>query len=821
MTDTTKHEQQIALEREMIEGGISRFRAAVERARSEGRETDTGAGYQLLRRAVEPLALAIEAFIAEAKSGKPGRHQLSVRYIEQVDPFSAAFIAAKRALDYAAVKVSITDAALAIGSAVELEARFSKFARECPQLWHTLDATVSTHERHRRNVLVRYMIKAGIEWTAWPRSDKVHVGVKLIDLFVQSTGFVFTENVVSRSDKKFKTHIKLALAPSASEWIDARSAQMEESARPQFLPMIVPPVPWTSPVGGGYLTPTVVERCSLVRGAFGRGFFKTYARRAMPAVYEAVNALQATPWRINRRVYDVVDHVWSNDLGLAGIPAQSPLPLPPFPFAPDVDVKALDDEDKKKLREWKHKAHKVHAANAALVSKRLAALRCIKQAERFVDETLYFPCNLDFRGRVYTYPTTLSPQGSDLAKGLLTFAEGKPINDGVAAGWLAIHGANVFGFDKAGLEDRIAWVEERNERIIATANDPMADLWWADADKPWQFLAFIFEWAQFLTTGFGFVSSLPVAMDGTCNGLQHFSAALRDPVGGAAVNLVPADKPSDIYQRVADVVIEKLNNLLVPDDPPFEDDDERLADAWLRFGVNRKTVKRPVMVLPYGGKMYGYVDMIVDHIKERVEGGEASPFGDDYTGAAMFLARVIWSAVGEVVIAARAAMDWLQKCARIAVKEGRPVEWVTPTGFTVKQRYMKLRQREIEAKLDGRRIRPLLTEPTSALDANRNANAVSPNWVHSLDASHLVETVVLARDNGIASFGAVHDSYATLAADANLMYHCLRKAFVSLYASNDVAEMIRRDLGGEALPPPPPKGTLDITQVERSDFFFA
>ena len=48
------------------------------------------------------------------------------------------------------------------------------------------------------------------------------------------------------------------------------------------------------------------------------------------------------------------------------------------------------------------------------------------------------------------------------------------------------------------------------------------------------------------------------ALDGTCNGLQHYSAMLRDPVGGAAVNLRPSDTPADIYQTVADWVTDAL-----------------------------------------------------------------------------------------------------------------------------------------------------------------------------------------------------------------------------------------------------------------------
>src|SRR3546814_17064020 len=46
------------------------------------------------------------------------------------------------------------------------------------------------------------------------------------------------------------------------------------------------------------------------------------------------------------------------------------------------------------------------------------------------------------------------------------------------------------------------------------------------------------------------VSRIPVALDGSCSGLQHFSAMLRDEEGGAAVNLLPAERPQDVYKGV-------------------------------------------------------------------------------------------------------------------------------------------------------------------------------------------------------------------------------------------------------------------------------
>lgn len=72
-----------------------------------------------------------------------------------------------------------------------------------------------------------------------------------------------------------------------------------------------------------------------------------------------------------------------------------------------------------------------------------------------------------------------------------------------------------------------------------------AGRWWAGAEKPWQCLAACIEVRDALASGNpeAFRSRLPVQMDGSCNGLQHYAALGRDSTGGAAVNLRPATRP--------------------------------------------------------------------------------------------------------------------------------------------------------------------------------------------------------------------------------------------------------------------------------------
>lgn len=130
--------------------------------------------------------------------------------------------------------------------------------------------------------------------------------------------------------------------------------------------------------------------------------------------------------------------------------------------------------------------------------------------------------------------------------------------------------------------------------LAADRGGPLDNRLWAEEEDPWQCLAAIFEWVRYLDEGPGMISSLPIRVDGTCNGIQHLSAMVRDEEGGRAVNLVPGNRPRDIYMDVGNIVQQAL------DDQPLNP----FVRMWGRlFGdkVPREVAKRPVMILPYGG----------------------------------------------------------------------------------------------------------------------------------------------------------------------------------------------------------------------------
>ena len=818
---------QIALEEEMRGLSMARYEDTIRNAKERHEESSTSYGNIMLKGCVDAVAKGIQEFITEVNSRGAGRRGNTVKYLEMLNPHVVAFLTGRVILDKVTFRNQVQRAAVDISNFLEQEVRWAKYQDEAPGLWNKVNQSIKTeHAGHKSRVLSVTMNRAGIVWEDWPSSDKLHLGMKCIELFVEKTGMV---ELVNRVVGKNDTKVFIEATQKTLDWI-SRHTKASGLLMPVYFPTIVPPVDWTSSTEGGYHT----HRAGHIRFVKTRN--KNYIEELrnrpeqMSRVYAGVNAMQRTAWKINTQVLDVLCEVWERGLSLGKLPSRDDIPVPTSPLAPDLKKEDMTEEQLDRLRSWKKAAAEVHDTNWKTRSRRLLVAKVISIAQRFKEyEEVFFPHNVDFRGRVYALPMFLNPQGADVAKGLLTFAHGKAIEDGVAAGWLAIHGANVYGYDKASLEDRISWVEERNERILATAQDPLSDLWWCDADKPWQFLAFIFEWAGFLEQGFGYVSSMPVALDGSCNGLQHFSAMLRDSIGGAAVNLLPSDKPQDIYQRVADKVTDKLRLDACEVASNEEENTPELARMWLEFvggAVPRSCTKRSVMVLPYGGTLISSRSFVDDFIAEQLEKGKANVFGERRFIAAAYLAKLIWSSIGEVVIAARQAMDWLQKSSRLLSKESLPVSWTAPSGFPVLQAYPDISKRRVKTKFGDQLIYLTLDEDKQGtVDSRRQANGISPNFVHSMDAAAMILAINKATEYGITSFAMIHDSYGTLAADTEVLSQALRVAFVEMYEDHDVLAEFKAEVEGMLsegeLPELPAKGSLELEQVLESDFFFA
>lgn len=684
---------------------------------------------------------------------------------------------------------------------------------------------------YRRSYALARMGHEGFTYADWKREDALQLAASLIQVVLATSNYF----------EEFVCNGIMEIQPSQAlleAWQSNEDKIIDNAYR--LCPTVLPPRAWKNYLEGGYYgelrATSKLLRLHRQQDVYAKNYMAMLNQLELADVRKAINGVQATPWKINTIVLDILQQLVKQGGGVAGVPKLEQ-DVPPSVLPEEYTQEQLD-KHKKRLAGW----YRSETRRKSLCLRAISALRTAEEFRQ--DEKIYFPCNMDFRGRVYPIPS-FSFQGDDLTKSLIEFADPPAVfNHEDSYKWLLVHGANLAGVDKIRFADRIQWVKDNHEQILSCANAPLVDLWWSQQDSPCQFLAWSLEYKRAVEymgshngSLVGFLTGMNVAFDGTCSGLQHFSAILRDPVGAEAVNLIPTDKPSDIYGIVA----EKVNAVLKEDARTGTLDEERqnksmntymhygtktLAQQWLAFGVTRKVTKRPVMTLAYGSKEYGFRDqVIVDTIQPDLdEKGDKSIFTDVGYMAASYLAKLIWEAVGTTVVKAVEGMKWLQDCARLVTKAQQVVSWETPAGLLVQQSYMTIKSKTFMVRCAGKRIRLYNNSLSGDIDKRSQASGIAPNFIHSMDACHLQLTVCACLDKGIRHFSMIHDSYGAGLAQAQVMYDTVRESFVNMYTENDVLAKFREDMSlltTNKLPLPPKRGQLDITLVLDSPYIFS
>ena len=530
-----------------------------------------------------------------------------------------------------------------------------------------------------------------------------------------------------------------------------------------------------------------------------------------PVVSNAVNIMQRTEWVINKPVYDVLLACITNGYDLGKLPINpEDIPLPPKPH----DI-ATNKEAKSK---WKRQASTVYKERAKSKSKYIQVRQILEEAKHFLGIGFWYPYQLDFRGRIYPKSPMLSPQSADYARSLIKFRFGKPMGTDEAFINFAIAGAGLFGeTDKDELHVRTKWVEDNAEKIISTANNPLTDTFWCDADKPFSFLAWCNEYRDFALSDFSpdFITTLPIQSDCSNSGLQHYSAMTRDEVGGKATNLIPSNRPSDVYAMVADVVKEKLKESTDP-----------LATKWLEYGIDRKICKKPVMCLPYSLTQYSCRQYIEDHVnKEFVERNKQHDFGDDLFKSTHYLTKIVWASIHQVVVKAKDIMKFLKDVSKLVASENLPVAWTTPLGLPIMMSSYKKESKRVKTKMGDSIIKLSVSSETDEIDKRKVQLSICPNLIHQLDSSCLQLAVVKASELGIDNFSLIHDSFGVLSPDSEKMALALREAFCEIYSHDVLAnwamemKQMLSEKNQKKFPNLPEKGTLDLELVKKSVFF--
>ncbi|KAF7563355.1 hypothetical protein G7046_g758 [Stylonectria norvegica] len=605
----------------------------------------------------------------------------------------------------------------------------------------------------------------------------------------------------------------------------------------KHLPMVAQPKPWRSMYEGGFLE----SRSSFVRLKPGDVEQKLYTNAAikrgdMEQVFKGVDVLGETPWRINKDVLDVMVEAWNSGVKIANIPPLDPeLQLPTEPES---------SADPLVRRAWLRTVKAVENERSGLHSQRCYMNLQLEIARAFRNQTIYFPHNVDYRGRAYPMPTYLNHMGADHTRSILKFANGKELG---ASGlrWLKIHLANVYGFDKASFDEREAFANDNVANIIESATNPLkGSRWWLNAEDPWQCLASCFELkaALDLPDPTKFVSQLPVHQDGTCNGLQHYAALGGDTWGAKQVNLMPGDRPADVYSAVANLVKESIAK-------DANTTNARLVEA-VTGKITRKVVKQTVMTNVYGVTFAGAKKQVCKQI-DSLYPNLHKECGIPHLLISTYIARHIFNALATMFRGAHDIQFWLgeiggrvcraltpaqlQEIADAYAKEtggmvsgnqitntkkGRSLKagideltrqfrstvvWTTPLRMPVAQPYRKTTMKEIRTCLQA--VMYPISDQTDPVNRRKQLQGFPPNFIHSLDATHMLLSAIQCRDRGL-DFAAVHDSFWTHAADVDSMNEVIRDSFIRIH-EEDVVGRLAAEFNARY------KGSLYLTRLDR------
>lgn len=826
------YEAQAAHEERMLTKGAERYEGNAELAHRNGDLSK--AEISLFNTALPKMVEAIgESYTAELGKSRRSQHYAAM---ENLDHTFLAGITLKNVFNAATAEGSLTTLYETLG----FEVRVSIAAERLKNTDAKAHKRLMNPKLNRTQRARLEAAEALLDQFPEPGRDpevSVSVGAALFSLALQATDLF--EAAEKTDDDTGEILMAVQFTPEAHEALQVVS-ERQQWQQPVYQAMLTPPNPWTAFDTGAYNDQRVAKTVRMVNT------FNPMTKRLIAATVEAgapyvsaLNAIQAVPLRINKTVLEALKFCHEMRLQVGKLPG----PRKVVPLDATETQKWAIRKDNKKID-----------AKYAVVDRDLEEAKLLAEHACF-----YEPHVLDWRGRVYAKPN-FNHQRSDYVKGLFELAEGQVLNE-VGVRWLKWNVATTGAFkvdgralDKSPFDVRVKWAEDNIERVQAIARDPIAHIdLWKDADSPFCFLAACAAFAGYLRDPAGYVCHLPVAIDGSCSGLQHFSAMMRDAEGGRHVNLLPSEYPQDVYAAVAEITKQLVEADLTSDDA----DVRRMATLWHTWGIDRKVTKRNVMTYSYGSVESGFADQLFEDIMDasdesRAHFGVTQETWVEAMEIARYLAKHNMTSIKRTLHAAPQVMELLQNMAGILARANLPVGWVTPMGFPVLNAYYKPEFRQIKTLLWNKALNaPATYQPkvqtgfSKELNAYKQRSSISPNFIHSFDAAHLQLVVKNCTQVGINSFLLIHDSFAALPNHMDEFSMVVRRSMVEMYEDRDPLEDLmdgaRKALVTKAEATTdeaeakklakllkeldklmiPPQGALDLKSILESQYAFA
>lgn len=778
MATPAQIEQQVQLERRAISQGTQKLWTNTTELEQKSYASASIYGVACIRALLPVLVQYIdETAFVRLKQGDNGHLFAEINtYLSDLDTHSMAAIALKVAFDkvfsHKPGANLVTEVITGIGAAVEQECQMRWYEQHDPNLlkrikedyWH---ASSGTHQRlaTTKTLMNRY----NKVWPAWSRTARTKLGGWLLDCLCQVSGW-FTKVVEMRHGKRQSCIVPTPAFYTIKDEIMADA----EGFAPCAWPMLIEPNDWSVERPGGYLLNEVMRGHAMVRRG-DQGCIQG------DRIYQFLNHLQKVAYKVNPFTHGVALQLMERGIQVGKFCPIYEVPKPPKPF----DI--ADNYDSRK--DYRRRAAEAMNQQAQVFRKSCRTRMTMEVAAMFADKERFFlPWSLDYRGRTYPIPAFLTPQDTDFGKSLIRFADEAFLTP-EAEDWLKFQVATTYGLDKAPIQERLDWADANHALIFRVATDPLTNISdWEAAEEPWQFLAACEEMHACLLACTRSFTGLPIATDATCSGLQILAGLARDASTARLVNVLPGERPQDAYK----VVAEEAKHHCPESIQPYMD---------------RKTVKRVVMTVPYNAKPYSNRSYIREALAEK----DVEISKEDLTQTV----QAVREAMERVVPGPMKVMRWIEDEVSAAIKAGkRKLTWTTPSGFVVNQKLMKPNKVRIQLQLLGSCDLQVADGDTNQVDINRHKAATAPNLIHSLDASILHLSFIRFE----APFSVIHDSVLCRATDMSQLSAVVRETYMHIFAEHDYLRDFAAQIG--AVTEPPIIGDLEPEAVVHSTYFF-
>ena len=768
--------EQVALERDQIRLGLKRLRKNTKDLEQKEYASASVYGIASIDALLPLVVVRIRETNNRIKEGKTGRSFKEIqRYLSDLEPLATAAIGLKLTFDkvfsYKDGSNQLVNVCDSIGHAVEQECQMRHYEDKAPGLlnvlkknyWHR---SIGTQQKVVviQTLMSRYNVPL---WDSWGRSNRVKLGVWILDCIMETSGWFY-------KDMRQEGRRRVNYVIPTPEFLAIKDQVMKESElfAPIAWPMLIEPNDWGDKPGG-YLLNEVMRGHEMVRRSDDMCI-----QGETPIAF--LNRIQKVGYKVNEFIIDVANWLEEKGRSVGKFIPIVEIPLPPKP--PDI----ADNKDSRKT--YRRQAAEVMNTNANAFKRSCRTRMTMEAARRFKDKTFYIPWSFDYRGRAYPIPAFLTPQDTDFGKALLIFDKPSVVTP-EAEKWLAFQVATTFGLDKSTMEERQQWVKDNISLITLIACDPYRNVnEWEVAEEPFQFLAACNEYYHCVIVKDWHTTSLPIAIDATCSGLQILAGLARDKSTAELVNVTRSPMPQDAYKVVA---MESRSQIPL-----------RLRTHW-----DRKKVKRVVMTIPYNAKPYSNRTYIRDAFKNIGVDIEKEELTQTVTA--------VREAMHRVVPGPMAVMKWIEDEVSRALSRGvSKLEWTTPSGFIVHQKIMKKEVEVLNLQLLGRCVVRVATDDTDEVDKSRHKAATAPNLIHSLDAS-LLHLATMRFKHPIA---LIHDSVLCRATDMSILSTLVRETYMHLFAQQDYLTDFAKQIQAET--EPPIIGDLEPSNVLKSTYFF-